>query len=379
MLDQAVSQVNDVTLGELGSPAGHRLDIDAVTVRYGAAVAVDAVSLTVQPGEIMALLGPSGCGKTTLLRAIAGFIRPDNGHVLVDGRSIDHLPPGKRGVGIVFQSYALFPHMTVAQNVAYGLEARNVPRAKIVRRVEAALLAVRMEAFGARKPRALSGGQQQRVALARALAIEPSILLLDEPFAALDRALRLDLQLEIKRLQRRFGVTAVLVTHDQDEAMSMADRMAVMRAGRVEQVDAPAAVYDQPATPFVAGFVGTTNTLHGRIEARDGAAYRIHLDVGATVTLASPLGLAVGERVVVCARPEHLALRDAGDPDSAAWPALLRLSLPLGPSLVHDVKAGAAELKLHEARRGAPPPPGAVRVALSHDARPTLYPAGDAA
>ena len=359
--------------------AGHRLDIDGVTVRYGMATAVDAVSLTVQPGEIMALLGPSGCGKTTLLRTVAGFIRPDDGQVLVDGRSINHLPPGKRGVGIVFQSYALFPHMTVAQNVAYGLEARSIPKAEVVRRVEAALLAVRMEAFGARKPRALSGGQQQRVALARALAIEPSILLLDEPFAALDRALRLDLQLEIKRLQRRFGVTAVLVTHDQDEAMSMADRMAVMRAGRVEQVDAPAVVYDRPATPFVAGFVGTTNTLHGRIEARDGAEYRVHLDVGAVMTVGSPLGLAAGERVVVCARPEHLALRPADDPDPAAWPALLRLSLPLGPSLVHDVKAGAAELKLHEARRGAPPPPGAVRVALSHDARPTLYPAGDAA
>ena len=379
MLDQAVSQPKAIWQEAHVASAGHRLDIDAVTVRYGVAVAVDAVSLTVQPGEIMALLGPSGCGKTTLLRTVAGFIRPDAGQVLVDGRSINHLSPGKRGVGIVFQSYALFPHMSVAQNVAYGLEARNVPKAEVVRRVEAALLAVRIEAFGARKPRALSGGQQQRVALARALAIEPSILLLDEPFAALDRALRLDLQLEIKRLQRRFGVTAVLVTHDQDEAMSMADRMAVMRAGRVEQVDAPAAVYDRPTTPFVAGFVGTTNTLHGRIAARDGAGYRVHLDVGATVTVGSPLGLAVGERVVVCARPEHLALRPADDPDPAAWPALLRLSLPLGPSLVHDVKAGTAELKLHEARRGAPPPPGAVRVALSHDARPSLYPAGDAA
>ncbi len=373
MLDQAGLQEAQAP------PAGHRLDVDAVTVRYGQSVAVDNVSVTVQPGEIMALLGPSGCGKTTLLRTIAGFIRPDAGQMLVDGHAIGHLPPGKRGVGIVFQSYALFPHMSAAENVAYGLEARNTPKAEVVRRVEAALLAVRMEAFGARRPRALSGGQQQRVALARALAIEPSILLLDEPFAALDRALRLDLQLEIKRLQRRFGVTAVLVTHDQDEAMSMADRMAVMRAGRVEQVDAPAAVYDRPATPFVAGFVGTTNALHGKVEARDGPGYRVRLDVGAVVTLGSPLGFAAGDRVVVCARPEHLALRPENDADPGTWPAQLRLSLPLGPSLVHDVKAGATELKLHEARRGAPPPPGPIRIAFAADAQPTLYPAGDTA
>ena len=359
------------------APRGHRLDIDGVRVRYGQSVAVDGVTLSVEPGEILALLGPSGCGKTTLLRSVAGFIRPDSGRVMVDGAAIDHLPPGRRGVGIVFQSYALFPHMTAAENVAYGLEARRMPRAEIVRRVEAALAAVRMDALGDRRPRALSGGQQQRVALARALAIEPSILLLDEPFAALDRALRLDLQLEIKRLQRRFGVTAVLVTHDQDEAMSMADRMAVMRGGRVEQVGAPAEVYARPATPFVAGFVGTTNALHGVVEARDGAGYRVRLDVGALVPVESPRGFAVGERVLLCARPEHLMLQGAGSGDPAAWPARLRLSLPLGPSLVHDVEAGATEMKLHEARAGAPPAPGPVRVALMPGVRPTLFPAGD--
>ncbi len=359
-------------------PNGHRLTIDGVQVRYGKAIAVDGVSLIVEPGDILALLGPSGCGKTTLLRTVAGFIRPSAGRVLVDDRAIDHLPPGKRGVGIVFQSYALFPHMSVAENVAYGLEARGRPKAEIVGRVEAALAAVRMDAFSDRRPQGLSGGQQQRVALARALAIEPSILLLDEPFAALDRALRLDLQLEIKRLQRRFGITAVLVTHDQDEAMSMADRMAVMRAGRVEQVDAPAAVYDRPATAFVAGFVGVTNTLHGRIAARNGSGYQVHLDAGATVMVESSRGFAAGDRVVLCARPEHLALRPAEDPDPAAWPATLRQSLPLGPSLVHDVKAGATEMKLHEPRRGSPPAPGLVRIALSPDAHPALFPAGDA-
>ncbi|WP_419899444.1 ABC transporter ATP-binding protein [Roseomonas sp. USHLN139] len=362
-----------------GAPAGHRLDMDGIRIRYGQAVAVDGVTLSVPPGEILALLGPSGCGKTTLLRAVAGFIRPEAGRVLVDGRAIDHLSPGGRGVGIVFQSYALFPHMTAAQNVAYGLEARGRPQQEIRAKVEAALAAVRMEGFAGRRPRALSGGQQQRVALARALAIEPAILLLDEPFAALDRALRLDLQLEIKRIQRRFGVTAVLVTHDQDEAMSMADRMAVMRGGRVEQVAAPAEVYDNPATPFVAGFVGTSNRLHGRVEAREGAAYRIRLDLGASLLAESPRGFAVGERVLLTARPEQLALRDAGDPDPAAFPARLRQSLPLGPALMHDVEAGATELKLHQPRQGAPPAPGPVRVALLPDARPALFAAGDAA
>ena len=365
---------------ERAAARGHRLDIDGVRVRYGSAIAVDDVTLTVAPGEILALLGPSGCGKTTLLRTVAGFIQAEAGRVLLDGRPIQNLPPGQRGVGIVFQSYALFPHMTAAQNVAYGLEARGRPRAQIVQRVEAVLAAVRMEAFADRRPGALSGGQQQRVALARALAIEPSVLLLDEPFAALDRALRLDLQLEIKRLQRRFGITAVLVTHDQDEAMSMADQMAVMRSGRVEQVAPPTEVYDRPATRFVAGFVGTSNILHGRVEARDGRGYRVGLDVGATVVVDSPAGFRVGERVVLCARPEHLALRCAlhsDHADPAAWPARLRLSLPLGPSLVHDVEAGGTEMKLHAARHGEPPAPGPVRISLLPDARPTLFPAGD--
>ncbi len=353
--------------------------MDGVRVRYGQTLAVRDVTLGVEPGEMLALLGPSGCGKTTLLRTVAGFIRADAGRVLVDGNAIDHLPPGRRGVGIVFQSYALFPHMSAAENVAYGLEARRLPKAEIIRKVEAALAAVRMESFAERRPRALSGGQQQRVALARALAIEPSILLLDEPFAALDRSLRLDLQLEIKRIQRRFGVTAVLVTHDQDEAMSMSDRMAVMNAGRVEQVAPPAEVYDRPATAFVAGFVGTTNRLHGRVEARDGEDYRIRLDAGATVTAASPRGFAVGERVLVCARPEQLTLRDAGDADPAAFPARLRQSLPIGPATIHDLETGASEIKLHEARRGAPPPPGPVRIAILPGATPSIFPEGETA
>jgi putative spermidine/putrescine transport system ATP-binding protein len=364
---------------EAGARLGHRLDMDGIRVRYGQTLAVRDVTLSVAPSEILALLGPSGCGKTTLLRTVAGFIKAEAGRVLVDGAPIDQLPPGKRGVGIVFQSYALFPHMTAAQNVAYGLEARGRPKSEIIRRVEAALAAVRMDIFGERKPGALSGGQQQRIALARALAIEPSILLLDEPFAALDRSLRLDLQLEIKRIQRRFGVTCVLVTHDQDEAMSMADRMAVMNAGRVEQVAAPAEVYDMPASAFVAGFVGTTNRLHGRIEAREGAAYLVRLDVGAIVPVESPRGFAVGDRVLLCARPEQLSLRAADDADAASWPGRLRLSLPLGPATIHDVEAGTAELKLHESRHGAPPAPGLVRIGILPGARLSLFSEGETA
>ena len=350
---------------------GHRLDIEAVTVRYGATTAVRDVSLSVAPGEIVALLGPSGCGKTTLLRAIAGFIRPASGRIAVDGHAIDAMPPGQRGVGIVFQSYALFPHMSAAENVAYGLEARGRPKAEIRTRVEAALAAVRMAGFGERRPAALSGGQQQRVALARALVIEPAILLLDEPFAALDRSLRLDLQLEIKRIQRHFGVTCVLVTHDQDEAMSMADRMAVMRAGEVAQIGPPTELYDRPASPFVAGFVGTTNRLPGVVEAVQGGECLVRLDAGGTMPV--PGSLAAGSRVVVCARPEQLRLADAG------FPAMLRLSLPLGAALIHDVVAGDTELKLQQPRAGAPQPPGPVHVALVPGAKPSLFPEGDPA
>ncbi len=351
--------------------------MDGIRVRYGQTLAVRDVTLSVAPGEMLALLGPSGCGKTTLLRTVAGFIQQEAGRVLVDGNPIDALPPGRRGVGIVFQSYALFPHMTAAENVAYGLEARRLPKAEITAKVEAALAAVRMESFGDRRPRQLSGGQQQRVALARALAIEPAILLLDEPFAALDRALRLDLQIEIKRIQRRFGVTAVLVTHDQDEAMSLADRMAVMQAGQVVQVGAPAEVYDAPATAFVAGFVGTSNRLHGKVEARDGAGYRIRLDAGASVQVDNPRGFAVGDRVLMCVRPEQMALHPATAEDPAAFPARLRLSVPIGPALIHDIEAGSSELKLHASRQGAPPSPGPVRVGLLPGARPSLFPEGD--
>ena len=352
--------------------SGHHLTIEQVALSYGGQRVVDDVSLAVQPGELVALLGPSGCGKTTLLRAIAGFLRPSAGRICFDGQGVDHLPPGKRRVGIVFQNYALFPHMTVADNVAYGLQARGVKRAQAGPRVTAALDAVQMAPFADRLPRQLSGGQQQRVSLARAVVTEPAVLLLDEPFAALDRALRLDLQLEIRRLQRRLGLTAVMVTHDQDEAMSMADRMAVMRAGRLEQVGEPAAVYDAPANRFVASFVGASVELPGLVAAAGGSECVVALDAGAHLTLPAA-GARPGDRVVVSARPEHLVLHDGAASDRI--PAELRQSAPIAGTAVHDLSAGGIAMTVTEPRGVATlRPPGPVHVGLRPGARPSVFP-----
>src|SRR5471032_970537 len=241
----------------MATSRGHRLTLDNITQRFNDFVAVSDINLDVAGGELVALLGPSGCGKSTLLRIMSGFIRQTEGRVLFDGEPVDHLTPSQRGVGIVFQNYALFPHMTVAENVAYGLEAHRWPREKIAPRVAEMLDLVHMSEFAERKPRQLSGGQQQRIALARCLAIDPKVLLLDEPFGALD------MQIEVKRLQREYGITTILVTHDQEEALSMADRIAVMSRGRIEQVSTPTGIYDQPQTLFVNEFVGTTNVLQG--------------------------------------------------------------------------------------------------------------------
>ena len=362
----------DAGAAEISARGGHRLDIEAVTLAYGRAAIVDQITLRVEPGELVALLGPSGCGKTTLLRAVAGFMRPASGRIFFDRKPVDHLPPGQRRVGMVFQNYALFPNMNVAGNVAYGLQARGVPRREIGPRVAAALDAVQMGRFADRRPSQLSGGQQQRVSLARAIVTEPAVLLLDEPFAALDRALRLDLQLEIKRLQRRLGLTAVMVTHDQDEAMSMADRMAVMRAGRLEQLGPPATVYDVPANRFVAGFVGASVEIPGRVETVGDARCDILLKGGARIKADNRFGLERGASVVVSARPEHLTLFD--DPAPDRLPAVLRQSAPIGGTVVHDVGVGDLAMKVIEARAAAIRPPGAVYVGLAPSARPSVFP-----
>lgn len=237
------------------------LVLEGLTKRYGAVAAVDGLDLAVAEGEFLCLLGPSGCGKTTTLQMVAGFVEPSAGRILVGAAEVTRIPPAERGLGVVFQSYALFPHMTVAENIAFGLQMRRVPRTEIARRVQEALAGVRLAEFGARYPRQLSGGQQQRVALARALVIRPQALLLDEPLSNLDTRLRDEMQLELRAIHRGAGVTAIMVTHDQSEAMALADRIAIMHAGRIEQVGPPEEVYDRPATAFVAGFLGRTNLL----------------------------------------------------------------------------------------------------------------------
>src|SRR5471030_647241 len=243
-----------------------QLEIQNLVKRYGDFHAVRDVSLTVADGEFLVLLGPSGCGKTTTLRMVAGFIEPTAGSVKLGGADVTRLPPWKRNAGMVFQSYALFPHLTVAQNVAFGLEMRKVPRAEIDKRVEETLALVRLEGYGGRLPRQLSGGQQQRVALARALAIHPDVLLLDEPLSNLDAKLRQEVRVEIRELQQRMGLTTVMVTHDQEEALTMADRLVVMNEGSVRQVGSQRDLYERPADRFVAGFVGRSTFLDGTVE-----------------------------------------------------------------------------------------------------------------
>lgn len=241
--------------------------LDGVTKKFGGAIAVDNISLHVRPGEFLSLLGPSGCGKTTTLRMLAGFEEPTAGNIRISGQDVVGVPPHKRNVNTVFQAYALFPHMSVAENVSYGLRQKGTPKSEIRDRVSESLDLVQMRSFADRKPTQLSGGQQQRIALARALINKPSVLLLDEPLGALDRQLREEMQIELKLLQSRLGITFIFVTHDQGEALSMSDRIAIMRKGRIEQLDDADAIYDNPASAYVAGFIGQQNFIPGTVSA----------------------------------------------------------------------------------------------------------------
>jgi putative spermidine/putrescine transport system ATP-binding protein len=285
------------------------LTLSSLSKHYGDFHAVREVSLQIADGEFLVLLGPSGCGKTTTLRMVAGFIEPSGGHVRLADQDVTLLPPWKRNAGMVFQSYALFPHMTVAQNVAFGLEMRKLPRADIGRRVEEALALVRLAGYGHRLPRQLSGGQQQRVALARALAIRPDVLLLDEPLSNLDAKLRQEVRVEIRELQRQLGLTTVMVTHDQEEALTMADRLVVMNEGSVRQVGSQRDLYERPADRFVAGFVGRSTFLPGTVETPG----RFRTEGGLAIACT---GGANG-KAVLALRPEQVEIGPPPSPSDA--------------------------------------------------------------
>jgi spermidine/putrescine transport system ATP-binding protein len=300
------------------------VELRSLTKSYGTAVAVDNITLDVQAGEFLSLLGPSGCGKTTTLRLIGGFEFPDDGSIQISGQNVENLPPHKRPVNTVFQAYALFPHMKVADNVAYGLRLSGVRKSDIADRVSRALDMVRMTAFATRKPAQLSGGQQQRVALARALVNRPAVLLLDEPMSALDRKLREEMQVELKLLQQELGTTFIFVTHDQEEALSMSDRVAVMKDGRIEQIGTASSVYDAPESAFVAGFIGRQNSFQGTISSFDSAGVSVRtagLSLHSSRATKGGVPAASGAEVPAAIRPELVLVTSAtlpGDPDPAS-------------------------------------------------------------
>jgi spermidine/putrescine ABC transporter ATP-binding subunit len=301
----------------LSTPADHpdvAVALDGVTKRFGEVAALDAVTLSVRRGELMTLLGPSGCGKTTLLNLVAGFLAPDAGEIAIEGERVTDLPTYRREIGIMFQSYALFPHMSVAANVGYGLRMRRAPKAEIARRVADALALVKLEGLDDRRPRQLSGGQQQRVALARALVIRPRVLLLDEPFSALDRNLRAAMQVEIKEIQKKLGVTTIFVTHDQSEALSLSDRIAVIAQGRIRQLGTPDEIYRRPVDRFVASFVGDVNVLRARLERSDGeTAVAALASVQVSVPARTLRGAMPGAELDLFVRPEDLRVAETGE------------------------------------------------------------------
>jgi putative spermidine/putrescine transport system ATP-binding protein/spermidine/putrescine transport system ATP-binding protein len=287
--------------------AADAVSLEGVRRRFGAVTALEEASVTVAAGEFLTLLGPSGCGKTTLLNLIAGFLAPDAGQIRIGGVDVTATPVWQRDIGMVFQNYALFPHLDVARNVGYGLAARSVPKPEAARRVAEALALVKLGGLAGRRPRQLSGGQQQRVALARALVIRPRVLLLDEPFSALDRNLRGAMQVELREIQRGLGITTIFVTHDQGEALSMSDRVAVMDHGRILQLDTPEAIYRRPAHRFVAAFVGDVNRIPARLVAREGSEALVEVGACRLAVPAAPLaGLAPGAAIELFLRPEAL-------------------------------------------------------------------------
>ncbi|MBN9243793.1 MAG: ABC transporter ATP-binding protein [Mesorhizobium sp.] len=295
----------------LGDPDRPAVEFRDIQIAYGKFVAVRDFSLSIAKGSFVTLLGPSGCGKTTILRSIAGLVDISSGQISIGGRRVDDVPIYKRNIGLVFQSYALFPHKTVFDNVAFGLKYRNVPKADIARKVGQALAMVRLPGSEKKLPSQLSGGQQQRIALARAIVFEPEVLLLDEPLSALDANMREEMRVEIKKIQKATGITALFVTHDQEEALSMSDRIVVMNAGSMEQIGTPQEVYETPATAFVADFLGKANMLPGTVATADGVRAKVALAAGQSVEVVSPRPLSQGTAVTVVVRPQKLFVGSA--------------------------------------------------------------------
>ncbi|HXH83416.1 MAG TPA: ABC transporter ATP-binding protein [Candidatus Tectomicrobia bacterium] len=308
-----------------------------VVKRYAGVTAVDRASITIADGELFTLLGPSGCGKTTLLRLMAGFVRPDAGTIHFGDRRVDTLPPYERNIGMVFQNYALWPHMTVRGNITYGLRLRRLPAAEVAQRLERVLRQVTLAGLEDRYPGQLSGGQQQRVALARALVLNPDILLLDEPLSNLDAKIRVQVRAEIRRLQRALGITTVYVTHDQEEALSLSDRVAVMRDGRIQQVGTPRDLYERPVNRFVADFVGTNNFIAGVCASVKDDRVVVETPLGALHGLGAD-GVAPGARCVLAVRPENVALGGEGENRVEGRVALAAY---LGNTLRYDVETAA--------------------------------------
>ncbi len=319
----------------------HAVIIKNAVKKYGDFTAVNGISLNIEQGEFFTLLGPSGCGKTTLLRMIAGFNTVDGGEICFDEQVINNLPAHKRDIGMVFQNYAIFPHLNVADNVAYGLKARKVPKEQITPRVDEALRMVQIDQLKARQPNELSGGQQQRVALARAFVIEPGVLLMDEPLSNLDAKLRVQMRTTIKKLQRRLGITTIYVTHDQEEALAISDRIAVMKEGNIMQIGRPEEIYRKPANPFVANFIGVSNFIDCTVDGQDPASATVHLHDGHSFQM--PLRKPYSGEVILSARPEQLFFSEQG------LPGKVNMSTFLGDFIQYEVELSTGQvLELNE-------------------------------
>ena len=347
----------------------NNLVVRGLTHYYGNTPAVEDVSFEVPSGQIAALLGPSGCGKTTVLRAIAGLLPVKPGMIELAGTDLSPIPGRLRGIGMVFQNYALFPHMTVAENIGYAPSCRGWPRDRKRTRVAELVATVMLQGLEKRLPRELSGGQQQRVAVARAIAVDPALLLLDEPFSSLDRALRIDLQIELARLQRTLGITTLIVTHDQEEAQTLADRIVVMNQGNVEQIGTPSEVYDNPASLFVNGFMGNASRIRATVSATSATETTLLISTGETLNLPRPLSMPRGSAVVLTARPEGVTL--SREPSPGSLKAEVLMSIPQGPNVIHSLALqDGTEIKATEPRdRSAVNPSASGFVFVTPDTR----------